>query len=165
MDKENSNKKMEIQTRVDGRCVKEYCKKHMIVWLILLCISVIYCAAFIVGFIVQREWNTELGIAIIVGILTLVLSLVFFIRIKKAIKMADDHAFDAFYEFNEDCFYRKAKVNDEQVSEAKINYSDITCYKVSKSYIYLVLFSKNYYPVDKDDQLEKFLISKNIVRK
>ena len=86
-------------------------------------------------------------------------------RIKKAIKMADDHAFDAFYEFNEDCFYRKAKVNDEQVSEAKINYSDITCYKVSKSYIYLVLFSKNYYPVDKDDQLEKFLISKNIVRK
>ena len=27
--------------------------------------------------------------------------------------MADDHAFDAFYEFNEDCFYRKAKVNDD----------------------------------------------------
>ena len=96
---------------------------------------------------------------------TLVFSLMFFIKIKKAIKMADDHAFDAFYEFNGDCFYRKAKVNDEQVSEAKINYSDITCYKVSKSYIYLVLFSKNYYPVDKDDQLEKFLISKNIVRK
>lgn len=156
---------MEKQTRVDGRCVKEYYKKHIIVWLVFLCIGVIYCAAFIVGFIIQREWNTEFGIAIIAGVLTLVLSLTFFIRIKKAIKMANDHAFDALYEFNDDYLVRKATVNDKQVSESKINYSDIVCYKVSENYIYLVLFSKSFYPVDKDDQLESFLVQKNIVRK
>ena len=80
---------------------------------------------------------------------TLVFSLTFFIKIKKAIKMADDHAFDAFYEFNGDCFYRKAKVNDEQVSEAKINYSDITCFAIidalSYSTFYIVGFV--YFPL------------------
>lgn len=70
--------------------------------------------------------------------------------------MANDHAFDACYQFNDDHFFRKTKMKEEQISESKINYSDIVCYKISKNYIYLVLFNKSYYPVDRDNSLEEF---------
>ena len=157
---------MKKLTRVDGRCVKEYFKKQTIFWLIFLCATVIYCMAIIVGTIIQKKWNTtEFGIAVFCGIFALIISSIFFFRINKAVRMANDHAFDALYEFNDDCFLRKAIVNDEQVSESKISYSDVVCYKVSENYIYLVLFSKNFYPVDKDDQIESFLVQKNIARK
>jgi len=157
---------MEKQTRVDGRCVKEYFKGQTIVWLIILCAGFSYCAIYTVVSIIKGNWNSPgFGIAIFFGILVLVFSIVYFVRIHKAIKMANDHAFDACYEFNDDHFFRKTKMKEEQISESKINYSDIVCYKISKNYIYLVLFNKSYYPVDRDNSLEEFLTSKNIARK
>ena len=157
---------MEKQTRVDGRCVKEYLKGQTIVWLIALCAGFSYSAIYSVVRIINGNWNTpDFGIAIFFGILVLAFSIVYFVRLHKAIKMANDHAFDAYYEFNDDHFLRKTKMKEEQISESKINYSDIVCYKISKNYIYLVLFNKSYYPVDRDNSLEEFLTSKNIARK
>jgi len=157
---------MEKQTRVDGRCVKEYFRGQTIVWLIALCAGFSYSAVYTVVRIINGNWNNPgFGIAIFFGILVLAFSIVYFVRLHKAIKMANDHAFDAYYEFNDDHFLRKTKMKEEQISESKINYSDIVYYKTSKNYIYLVLFNKSYYPVDRDNSLEEFLASKNIARK
>ena len=157
---------MQIKTRVDGKCVKEYLKKNVTIFSIFLILGILYGVAYLVVAIIRGNLNSaDVEISLILSILIIIISSVFLFRVSKVIKVTNEHAFDAIYDFTDEGIIRETFIEGEKKSESRISYKEIVHYRVSKTYIYLVLFNKSYCPVSKDDKLEEFLISKNIMKK
>ena len=157
---------MQIKTRVDGQCVKEYFKKNIILFSIFLGVGAFYGISYLTISIIKGYWNrSDVIISLLFSILIIIMSSVFLLRISKAVKITNQHAFDAVYDFSEEGIVREAFIGGEKISESKISYNEIIHYKVSEHYIYLVLYNKTYFPVCKDDKLEELLVSKSVIRK
>ena len=81
---------MQIQTKIDGKCVKEYCKKNTIIWSIIFSLAFIYCAVFITIFAIKGYWNSVgFMITVVVAIITITSCGLFFFKLRKAIKTID----------------------------------------------------------------------------
>ena len=157
---------MQIKTRVDGQCVKEYLKKNIILFSIFLGVGALYGISYLMISIVKGYWNrSDVMISLVFSILIVIMASIFLFRVSRVVKITDKHAYDAVYDFSEEGIFREAYIEGEKKSESKISYSEIIHYKVSDHYIYLVLFNKTYFPVYKDEKLEELLIAKNIIRK
>lgn len=157
---------MKIKTRVDGQCAKEASKKNIVFDFVVLGIAVFYAITDIIIATIKNNWNNVVvETTLVLSIVLSIGSSILLFKLFKAIKLTDERAFDAVYDFTEEFIIREVFYKGEKRSEDKISYSEIANYRVSKNYIFLVSLGKSYLPVSKDDELEALLISKGIFRK
>lgn len=156
---------MRIETRVDGRCVKEYFKKLHIIYSIFSGICVFMIALLIACGLILRRFDDRLLLGLTAMFLLGLFCAFFLIWMSSYAKTINEHAYDAVYDFTDEILHVETFKNGEKKSEERIDYNDLIFFKVGKNYIYVFLYNMAFYAVDKDDKLIDFLLSKNVKRR
>lgn len=98
---------MTIKTKVDGKCVQEYLKARIVVFTVILCVGLFYSVVYSVFASIKGTWNEAVSIiSVVLGIMIVVMSSTFLIRVKKIIKMVNEHPFEAVYNLEDDVILR-----------------------------------------------------------
>ena len=78
---------MQIKTRVDGQCVKEYLKKNIILFSIFLGVGALYGISYLTISIVKGYWNrSDVIISLVFSILIVIMASIFLFRVSRAVK-------------------------------------------------------------------------------
>mgnify|MGYP003571288394 CR=1 FL=1 len=140
--------------------VKEYMRTN----LILSIIGIAYGILMIIIFSIFRDIILSLALRI-VGIVFIVLGVMILITVVRTIKKSDIKDYYNESEFKEDFFYSYQYKDQKLVNKAKYHYKDVQYFKTTKHYIFLLFYNKTTYPLFKNNELIKFLESKNIKHK
>jgi len=156
---------MRIETRVDGRCVKEYLKSGFIIYWIGLVLGILYLVADIVFAVIDGGPHDQFGFFMVLSIFLIVFASLFLFVFYKNVKTTNEHAYDTIHVFGDDGIHVESYVKGEKKSDGKIGFDEINHFRVTKNYVFLVYYNKTFAPLVKDDKLIDFLLSKNIKKK